>query len=122
MSATAAQAVDFLTFETGPVRPVATSDDGSTGTQCKAHYYPQEGRTYRVRIFREEAMRTVESYGRSVSGSVWTVTVQDMDDPDRPKDAAPRHNYSWFIWKKNYRLDGTGRMLPHEARVLVVPT
>jgi hypothetical protein len=27
----------------------------------------------------------------------------DMDDPDRPEDAHPRHNYSWFIWLKGWR-------------------
>lgn len=27
----------------------------------------------------------------------------DLDDPDRPEDAAPRHNYSWFIWINNWR-------------------
>lgn len=34
----------------------------------------------------------------------------DYGDPDAPENAAPRHNFSWFIWKKNCRLDGTGRM------------
>ena len=88
----------------------ATSDDGSTGTQCKAHYYPQEGRTYRVRIFREEAMRTVESYGRSVSGSVWTVTVQDMDDPDR---AAPQVVGSQLIEGATQGLNRVNVFLEH---------
>ena len=32
------------------------------------------------RIFREETERTVAAYGRDVTGSVWTVTIQDMDD------------------------------------------
>lgn len=32
----------------------------------------------------------------------------DYGDPNAPKDAAPRHNFSWFLWRKDYRLDGTG--------------
>ena len=27
----------------------------------------------------------------------------DLDDPDRPEDAAPRHNFSWFLWKYQWR-------------------
>ncbi len=27
----------------------------------------------------------------------------DYGDPDRPEDAAPRTNFSWFMWSKNYR-------------------
>lgn len=26
----------------------------------------------------------------------------DMGDPNRPEEAAPRHNYSWFCWLKNW--------------------
>lgn len=29
----------------------------------------------------------------------------DYGDPDAPEDAAPRHNFSWFLWLKNWRLD-----------------
>ena len=29
----------------------------------------------------------------------------DYGDPDAPKDAAPRHNFSWFLWFKNWRVD-----------------
>ena len=28
----------------------------------------------------------------------------DYGDPDAPEKAAPRHNFSWFLWHKNYRL------------------
>lgn len=34
----------------------------------------------------------------------------DYGDPNAPEKAAPRHNFSWFLWAKNCRLDGTGRM------------
>ena len=34
----------------------------------------------------------------------------DYGDPDAPDNAAPRHNFSWFLWVKDCRLDGTGRM------------
>ncbi len=27
----------------------------------------------------------------------------DYGDPDAPEDAAPRHNFSWFLWLKNWR-------------------
>jgi len=27
----------------------------------------------------------------------------DYGDPDAPETAAPRHNFSWFLWYKNYR-------------------
>lgn len=33
----------------------------------------------------------------------------DYGDPDAPENAAPRHNFSWFIWEKNCRLDNTGQ-------------
>lgn len=29
----------------------------------------------------------------------------DYGDPDAPEDAAPRHNFSWFLWFKNWRWD-----------------
>lgn len=28
----------------------------------------------------------------------------DYGDPNAPENAAPRHNFSWFLWHKNYRL------------------
>ena len=28
----------------------------------------------------------------------------DYGDPNAPETAAPRHNFSWFLWHKNYRL------------------
>lgn len=34
----------------------------------------------------------------------------DYGDPDAPETAAPRHNFSWFLWQKDYRLDSVGRM------------
>ena len=34
----------------------------------------------------------------------------DYGDPNAPETAAPRHNFSWFLWNKNCRLDGTDRM------------
>lgn len=34
----------------------------------------------------------------------------DYGDPDRPEDAAPRTPFSWFMWKKDCRLGGAGRM------------
>lgn len=37
----------------------------------------------------------------------------DYGDPDAPENAAPRHNFSWFLWSKNCRLDGAGRMYWH---------
>lgn len=33
----------------------------------------------------------------------------DYGDPDAPEKAAPRHNFSWFLWHKNYRLQRVGR-------------
>lgn len=27
----------------------------------------------------------------------------DYDDPDAPEDAAPRHNFSWFLWSRKAR-------------------
>ena len=41
----------------------------------------------------------------------------DYGDPDAPENAAPRHNFSWFLWKKDYRLDGTGRMRWHPIQI-----
>ena len=29
----------------------------------------------------------------------------DYGDPDAPEKAAPRHNFSWFLWQKNWQLD-----------------
>ncbi len=29
----------------------------------------------------------------------------DYGDPDAPENAAPRHNFSWFLWKKDCRFD-----------------
>lgn len=29
----------------------------------------------------------------------------DYGDPNAPENAAPRHNFSWFLWRKNYRID-----------------
>ncbi len=34
----------------------------------------------------------------------------DYGDPNAPENAAPRHNFSWFLWHKDCRLDGTRRM------------
>jgi hypothetical protein len=34
----------------------------------------------------------------------------DYGDPEAPEKAAPRHNFSWFLWRKDCRLDGTGLM------------
>lgn len=34
----------------------------------------------------------------------------DYGDPDAPETAAPRHNFSWFIWRKNYRVDSKNNM------------
>lgn len=28
----------------------------------------------------------------------------DYGDPDAPEKAAPRHNFSWFLWSKNWRV------------------
>jgi len=37
----------------------------------------------------------------------------DYGDPDAPKDAAPRHNFSWFLWAKDYRVkSGLAYVLP----------
>ena len=41
----------------------------------------------------------------------------DYGDPDAPETAAPRHNFSWFLWKKNYRLDGTGNRRWHPVQL-----
>lgn len=41
----------------------------------------------------------------------------DYGDPDAPENAAPRHNFSWFLWKKDYRLDGTGHMRWHPIQI-----
>ncbi len=30
----------------------------------------------------------------------------DYGDPDAPENAAPRHNFSWFLWKRNYSRQG----------------
>ena len=27
----------------------------------------------------------------------------DYGDPDAPENAAPRHNFSWFLWSRDYR-------------------
>lgn len=35
----------------------------------------------------------------------------DYGDPDAPENAAPRHNFSWFLWSKDFRLDGTGNLV-----------
>ena len=35
----------------------------------------------------------------------------DYGDPDAPENAAPRHVFSWFLWSKECRLDGTGRLV-----------
>jgi hypothetical protein len=35
----------------------------------------------------------------------------DYGDPDAPEKAAPRHNFSWFLWHKNYRLQHGGSYL-----------
>ena len=29
----------------------------------------------------------------------------DYGDPDAPEDAAPRHNFSWFLWFKNWQVE-----------------
>ncbi len=29
----------------------------------------------------------------------------DYGDPDAPEDAAPRHNFSWFLWKRDWKFD-----------------
>ncbi len=33
----------------------------------------------------------------------------DYGDPNAPEKAAPRHNFSWFLWHKNYRLQNSPR-------------
>ena len=33
----------------------------------------------------------------------------DYGDPNAPEKAAPRHNFSWFLWHRNYHVwEGTG--------------
>ncbi len=34
----------------------------------------------------------------------------DYGDPDAPENAAPRHNFSWFMWKKRCRLDSLSQL------------
>ncbi len=34
----------------------------------------------------------------------------DYGDPDAPETAAPRHNFSWFVWRKNHRLNSKNEM------------
>lgn len=36
----------------------------------------------------------------------------DYGDPDAPEVAAPRHNFSWFLWHKNYRLQRGEELTP----------
>jgi hypothetical protein len=31
----------------------------------------------------------------------------DYGDPDAPENAAPRHNFSWFLWSYEFRKGGT---------------
>lgn len=35
----------------------------------------------------------------------------DYGDPDAPEKASPRHNFSWFLWHKDYRLQHGGSYL-----------
>lgn len=32
----------------------------------------------------------------------------DYGDPDAPENASPRHNFSWFLWSKDYRFHMDG--------------
>jgi len=41
----------------------------------------------------------------------------DYGDPNAPENAAPRHNFSWFLWKKNYRLNGAGQIQWHPVQI-----
>ena len=60
--------------------PVAPSkhDDGSTGTQCKVFIPRYANQELRMRVRRVEAEGSVEMYGRTWTGDVWEVTVQDL--------------------------------------------
>jgi hypothetical protein len=55
------------------------NDDGSTGTQCKLYVPVTEGHTYLMRVRRTARNATTEAYGRNVSGSLWRVTIQDVE-------------------------------------------
>jgi hypothetical protein len=41
----------------------------------------------------------------------------DYGDPDAPEEAAPRHNFSWFLWHRNYRLQHGGEYLTPSMQI-----
>ena len=41
----------------------------------------------------------------------------DYGDPDAPENAAPRHNFSWFLWHKDYRLQHAGNVLTPSLQI-----
>lgn len=57
----------------------ATADDGSTGTQCKTHIPAYTGQRLRSRIKRVDTGVTQTAYGKSWTGDVWEVSVEDMN-------------------------------------------
>ena len=57
-------------------------DDGSTGTQCKVFIPRYANQELRMRVRRVEAEGSREMYGRTWTGGVWEVTVQDLGTGD----------------------------------------
>eukprot|EP00239_Pterosperma_sp_CCMP1384_P002208 CAMPEP_0197843374 /NCGR_PEP_ID=MMETSP1438-20131217/233_1 /TAXON_ID=1461541 /ORGANISM="Pterosperma sp., Strain CCMP1384" /LENGTH=692 /DNA_ID=CAMNT_0043453475 /DNA_START=282 /DNA_END=2360 /DNA_ORIENTATION=+ len=57
-----------------------TMSDGTTGTKCRTSIPVVQGHTYRMRIRRVQEEATVtDYYNLTVTGSVWEVTLHDID-------------------------------------------